>query len=429
MAGDLAGGGIAAAGNAPVPAEQKSKPRIASLDFIRGIAVLGILAANIVSFGQPYSAYMYPTAFLSGHDAAADWMWVAQFVLIDGKMRGLFTLLFGAGLVLFMEKAWARGDTASLLARRLWWLLIFGLIHFYFIWRGDILTLYAVCGCFAALALRWPRGRMLGVGLAGYILGGLLLLVSLGPAPFIADGPPGDAAELSQARESLELAKDEALADDATEAVFMTNGNYADFVKHNFTAHGADPLWTLLLFALETVPLMLIGMAMYHYGMFTGAITRRKQLTLGWIAVIAGTVLTAPIALWAMATGFTYWGTMSAFMAFGPFPRLPVILGLAAILAVYGCDATGWLAERLSAAGRMAFSNYLGTSVLMLLLFHPWAGGLWGELTRAELYLVVAMTWAIMLGWSRPWLARYRHGPLEWVWRCLTYWRIFPFRK
>jgi uncharacterized protein len=99
------------------PDQQKPGPaapgdRIDSLDFIRGFAVMGILLANIVAFGQPFAAYMYPAAFAVPHGPADDWLWVAQFVLVDGKMRGLFTLLFGAGLMLFMEKAWA-----ALLAR------------------------------------------------------------------------------------------------------------------------------------------------------------------------------------------------------------------------------------------------------------------------------------------------------------------------
>lgn len=410
-------------------APQSSAGRITSLDFIRGIAVLGILAANIVAFGQPWSAYMYPSSFLTGHDGTADWLWVAQFVAIDGKMRGLFTLLFGVGMALFMEKAWARGDTRWLQARRLFWLLGFGLLHFYFIWRGDILTLYAISGFVLLLTLRWPRRRMLGIGLAGYAAGGVLMLATIGPAPFIAHGPLGNTATMSDARESLELAQEEVLADDANEAVFMTDGSYADFVEHNFAAHAADPFLNLWLFALETLPLMLIGMALYHYGLFSGAIARARQLRWGWIGVILGTALTVPIALWMKATGFTYWGTMSAFLAFSFFPRLLVVAGLAALLAVYGASATGWLVERLAAAGRMAFSNYLGTSLLMMLIFHPWAGGLWGELTRQELYLVVALGWAVMLGWSRPWLARYRYGPLEWLWRCLTYGRLFPFKR
>ena len=117
--------------------------RIASLDFIRGLAVMRILWANIVAFGQPFSAYLYPDAFLTPHGEVSDWMWIVQFILIDGKMRGLFTLLFGAGLYLFMEKAWERGASRWLQARRLFWLALFGAVHFFLIWRGDILMMYS----------------------------------------------------------------------------------------------------------------------------------------------------------------------------------------------------------------------------------------------------------------------------------------------
>ncbi len=407
----------------------KSGERIGALDLVRGIAVLGILAANIVAFGQPFSAYMYPDSFLTEHDQTSDWLWIAQLVLIDGKMRGLFTVLFGLGLALFAERAWARGQTRWLQARRLGWLLVFGLIHFYFIWRGDILVLYAVVGTIAVLALRWPRARMLGIGIAGYIAGALFFMISFGPSHFITETELRDTPAFAEAATAFDLTKQETLADDARETVFMTKGNYGDFVSHNFTAHALDPLFNLLLFVFETLPLMLIGMAIYHFGWFSGAVSRAKMLGWGWAGVIVGSVLTVPVGLWVMSTGFAFWSTMSAIMAFTFIQRVLVTLGLLALLCTYGAGAKGYLAERLSAAGRMAFSNYIGTSVLMMLIFHPWAGGLWGELTRPELYLVVALGWAVMLAWSRPWLARFRYGPLEWLWRCLTYWQLFPFKR
>lgn len=139
--------------------------RIATLDFIRGIAVMGILAANIVAFGQPFDAYMYPAAFLTDPADPGGWMWIAQFILIDGKMRGLFTLLFGAGMYLFMEKAWARGATRGLQAWRLMILAVFGMIHFFFIWPGDILFYYALFGFIALACLRWSVKTQLWVGL------------------------------------------------------------------------------------------------------------------------------------------------------------------------------------------------------------------------------------------------------------------------
>jgi uncharacterized protein len=406
-----------------------SEGRVASLDFIRGIAVLGILAANIVAFGQPFQAYMYPDAFAVPAGAGSDWMWVAQFVLIDGKMRGLFTLLFGAGLALFMEKAWARGATRWLQARRLFWLLIFGMIHFYLIWRGDILILYAVTGYVAMLCLRWTAKTQLVVGVLGYIAGALIYLAMMSSPYFIAETPLGEQPQFAETRTAMAGQMEADLADGRAELGIIGGGSYGDYVSHVTGEHGADPFVMLSIFALETLPLMLIGMALYRMGLFSGVTDPAKTRRWGWIGVIGGTLLTIPIALWAVGNGLTYWSTIAAFMGFSPLPRLPVVMGLAALLALWGAHANGWLGQRLAAAGRMAFSNYLGTSILMMLVFHGWAGGLYGELNRAGLYVVVFLAWVLMLAWSKPWLARFRFGPLEWLWRCLTYMKLFPLRR
>ncbi len=411
----------------PVPA--KVGERIASLDLIRGFAVLGILAANIVAFGQPFSAYMWPAAWIGDVGDPDNWMWVTQFVLVDGKMRGLFTLLFGAGLALFMDKAWERGASRGLQIRRLFWLLVFGLIHFYFIWRGDILILYAVSGFIAVAFLRWSARNLLVVGLLGYLLGGLVYILMMTIPFLIVDTPLGDLPEMAETRVAMAEAQELALADDAVERPILTEGNYADFVAHNFSAHLTDPLNSLLVFIFETLPLMLIGMGLYRVGLFNGGLSAKKQAMWGWIGVIGGSILTLLLALWISGQGLTYWGTIAAFTGFSHYPRLPVVIGLAALLALWGAHASGWLAERLSAAGRVAFTNYLGTSILMMLVFHPWAGGLWGELSRPELYFVVLGAWAVMLAWSKPWLEHFRYGPLEWLWRCLTYGRMFPLRR
>lgn len=403
--------------------------RIASLDFIRGIAVMGILAANIVAFGQPFQAYMYPDAFLTGHDDTSNWMWVTQFILIDGKMRGLFTLLFGAGMYLFLEKAWERGSGRKLQARRLAWLGLFGLIHFYFIWRGDILFLYAISGFVALLLVRMEAKMQLLLGITGYIGGGILYLLMFGPLYFVADTSLGKQAAFSELAGNLELAQSADIADGVSEAAIITDGSYFDFVAHNFTVHGADPFTMLIIFAFETLPLMMLGMALYRMGLFSSGFNPRKQRKWGWIGVIGGSLATLPVALWGLSTGPSYWGSLTAFTAFSMFPRLPVILGLAALLALWGANADGWLGRRIAAAGRAAFTNYLGTSILMLFVFHGWAGGLFGELTRPQLYIVVVSAWAVMLAWSLPWLERFRFGPLEWLWRCLTYWKRFPLER
>jgi len=403
--------------------------RLASLDIIRGIAVLGILAANIIAFGQPMGAYMYPDAFLTEHGSGSDWLWVAQFVLVDGKMRGLFTLLFGAGLALFMQKAEESGSSRWLQVRRLCWLLIFGLLHYFLLWRGDILTLYALLGFVALGFVHWPRMNLLVLGLIGYGLGALVYLAALGTPFLVADTPLGDSPEFAETREGLMQSVQDAAEDDEIEAQILTKGSYGDFVSHNFSAHLTEPLSTMFLFVLETLPLMLIGMALFKYGLFNGGPATARWRIWAWLGVIGGSLATLLIALWVKAAGLTYWGTLAGFLAFSHLPRLPVVLGLAVLLALWGARANGFAARRFAAAGRMAFSNYLGTSMLMVLVFHPWAGGLWGKLTRPELYLVVVITWLVILGWSRPWLAHFRYGPLEWLWRCLTYWRIFELGR
>ena len=413
----------------PQPVAQTGN-RIASLDFIRGIAVMGILAANIVAFGQPMSAYMYPDAFLVPHDATDDWLWVAQFVAIDGKMRGLFTLLFGAGMYLFLEKAWARGSGRWLQVRRLLWLGLFGLVHYFFIWKGDILFIYAAAGLIALLFVRMERRNQFVLGAIGYVIGGVLYM---GLAAGMTGGMAGTFAqspeEAAEIRADMIYGKQLELEESLVDAELIGSGDYAGLVAHNFTEHGSDLAFTLLLFWLETLPLMLIGMALYRKGLFSGGIDRGRQARWGWASLALGAALTLWIALMVRGEDYSYYATLSAFIGWAHFPTILMVLGLAALLALWGEKANGWLAERISAAGRAAFTNYLGTSVLMMLVFHGWAGGLFGELTRPWLYAVMAGAWVVMLLWSKPWLDRFRYGPLEWLWRCLTYGRIFPLKR
>lgn len=403
--------------------------RIDSLDFIRGLAVMGILAANIVAFGQPFSAYMWPEAFLVPANDSGGWLWITQFVLVDGKMRGLFTLLFGAGMMLFVEKAWASGATRWLQLRRLVWLLLFGLVHFFLIWRGDILTYYALIGMTVLLCLRWSAKTQLVVGLLGYLVGALIYAAMMIPLAYVADTPLGDQAAFAQMRQDLETGKQDALVDDAAMTALKTAGNYPGLTAYRFMEHGTEPLTNVLFFAFETWPLMLIGVALFRYGLFNGGLAARRMMVWGWAGVLVGGLLHVLIGLWVKAGGFTYYGTLAAFMGWSALPRLFMVLGLAALLSLYAPRATGWLGQRVSAAGRAAFTNYLGTSIVMMLVFHGWALGLFGQLNRPQLYGVVALAWVVMLLWSKPWLDRFRYGPLEWLWRCLTYGRLFPLRR
>jgi uncharacterized protein len=404
--------------------------RIDTLDFIRGLAVMGILAANIVAFGQPMDAYMYPAAFLTDAGDPGGWMWIAQFILIDGKMRGLFTLLFGAGMYLFMEKAWAKGESRKLQAWRLAILMLFGMIHFFFIWPGDILFYYALFGFIALACIRWSVKTQLRVGLAGYILGALLMGASLSFPWLVTDTALGESTPAFAAKRGEMIAGvDAALAESQVVNTAIATGDYATLVTHRLTEQWWQPLANAPLFLLESLPLMLIGMALYRMGFFSGHLDRAKMLRWGWVGVITGALAHLAMGLAVQSGGFSFYGTLAAFAGWSVLPRLWMVLGMAALLVVYAPSATGWLGERVRAAGRAAFTNYLGTSVVMMFVFHGWALGLFGELNRPQLYIVVALACVLMLAWSKPWLDRYRYGPLEWLWRCLTYRRVFPLRK
>lgn len=403
--------------------------RLLSLDYTRGIAVLGILFANIIGMGQPYSAYVWPGGFLSGHDSLADGLWVAQFVLIDGKMRGLFTLLFGAGLILFTDRAKAKGGWIGLSLVRLFWLLMFGLAHYYLLWRGDILTLYALCGVIALFAVNWSWVQQLAAGLALYLFGVFQNTVQLGPLWAANETVRGTLPEYAGVAEATQAFIADERKDAVAELAIATDGSWVDYIAHTFAVHRWDWVDQAKFSWLEALPLMLIGMAFYRAGLFSRRFNRRSQAFWGWTGVFVGVLLTLPLGLWVYFDGFTYTGTLLA--SFGPqaVTRLPMVLGLAALLALWGDGASGWFGSRVIAAGRAAFTNYVGTSLVMLIVFHGWGLGLFGDLTRPWLYGVAVVGCALMLLWSRPWLHRYRYGPLEWLWRCLTYRRLFALRR
>ncbi|MBI1402696.1 MAG: DUF418 domain-containing protein [Porphyrobacter sp.] len=404
--------------------------RIATLDFIRGLAVMGILAANIAAFGQPFHAAIYPGAFKGDPGDPGGWLWIAQFVLVDGKMRGLFTLLFGAGMVLFVEKARARGATRALQAWRLVILMAFGLAHFFFVWRGDILFFYALFGLVALACMGWSVRAQVAAGFIGYLAGALLYGLLLSSMWAVSDSSLGESnPDFAARRAGMAEMVEQVLARDAAENAALASGDYGALVSERLTERWTEPLQGALSLGFETLPMMLFGMALLRIGFFSGGVARATLLRWGWIGLVTGGLAHLAIGLVIREGGFSYYGTLTAFIGWSPLPRLAMVLGMAALLVVYAPLATGWLGDRVRAAGRAAFTNYLGTSIVMMLVFQGWALGLFGQLNRPQLYLVMVLAWAAMLAWSKPWLDRYRYGPLEWLWRCLTYRQLFPLRK
>lgn len=403
--------------------------RIVALDFIRGVAVLGILFPNVVAHGYPMLAYYWPEALAGGATVFDRWIWLFQFVLIDGKFRGLFTLLFGAGIYLFMERAWARGATMRLQARRLLWLALFGLAHFFLIWSGDILFLYAFAGFAVLPMLGWTARKQLRVGLVWYVVGALAFAAVLGGQASL-EAEPRAQAEQPEAYAQLRKAMAETFADATDTTGVMRNGSYLEVVAHRARSEGPGLAKMPFVALLETIPLMLVGIAVYRMGLFSGGFDRARMWRRGWGGFAGGALLSLPLGLWAMQAGFPLMLTQFVFNGAPQLLHLPMVLGLAALLTLWASSAAStFLGSRVVAAGRAAFSSYIGSSVVMMLVFQGWAGGLYGELHRGGLLLVVLATWVLMLVWPAPWLSRFRYGPLEWLWRCLTYGKRLPFRR
>ncbi|MFY7838323.1 MAG: DUF418 domain-containing protein [Novosphingobium sp.] len=398
-------------------APNRSTSRIEALDFLRGVAVLGILAINITGFWGPSLAVFSP-AIPYPEPGAAGW-YAFAFVLFEGKMRALFTLLFGASMVLFAQAAERQGinpDIAQM--RRLLWLMLFGYLHFALLWWGDILFSYALCGLGALLFLRLSPWQLLGIALPFYALSqGIEALMDLPgvlteQAILAGTAPASDVAQQAamMGRITASVSKDMA----------VLNAGFIGAIRLKLGQSALQPLTTTLSTFTETLPLMLTGMALLRLGLFSDWPRRRLALV-----ATAGVGFGGVPTLFALDWLWTHdWPPRAMFAAIEHGMALPHLLmaaGYAAgmVLLFPKAQATA-LGQRLIAAGRCAFSNYIGTTVLMTAIFSGWGLGLGAGLPRQWLPVFVLLGWVTMLAWPRWWLARFGQGPLEALWRRLA---------
>jgi uncharacterized protein len=403
--------------------------RISTLDFVRGVAVLGILATNILNYAQLPGAHRWLK--LIGEPTFGDKaLWVVNFLFVDGKLRGLFAMLFGAGLVLFMDRAKAKGAHPYWLQyRRLFWLGLFGLFHYYVLFEGDILFHYALLGMVAVLLVRLPVKPLLIAGMLLYCADSYFASQDLGgwarDEQRILAEPASDPERVKYFKE-----QDKFVAGARAEGKVLAEGSLPQIVAYRVRHYGLEPLNSAVFMIFDSLACMLFGAALFRMGFLSGGWDRRKMIRWGSLGIVASLVMAAPFAVWIWAADFPQ--ALNMFVFYGPSHviRLPMILGYAAVLvAMTPVWAATGLGKRLSAAGRMAFTNYIGASAVMAAIFQGWGLGLFGHFMRPGMELFVLLGWALMLVCSPWWLARFRYGPLEWLWRCLTYWRLFPLRR
>lgn len=413
------------AGATPV-APARAIDRLVSLDIIRGAAVLGILLANVTGFAHADLAYYWPQALPDGGNTADRIVWLVQFVLVDGKFRALFTILFGASLLLFLDKFENQSSGVTLQLRRLFWLLVFGMAHLFLLFRGDILYSYAISGFVALLFVRMSGEKLLALGIIWAFIGGLLTSLDyLTPALIEAGSEPGVEGAITYYREYWDRQVTEA----NLQGALISNGNYWDILAYHWQS-GGRLLGNYFVFCFfETIPMVLIGMGLFRQGAFAKPDDGASWSKLALFGVLLSLIINLAIGLHVYRAGFPPFQTQMFFFGVTGLTNLPFILCAPGLLSMWAWRMReSWLAERFALAGRMAFTNYIGTSLIMVLIFQGWAGGLFGQLHRLDMLLVVALGWAMMITCSRLWLARFRQGPLEWLWRCLAYWQLFPNR-
>ncbi len=369
--------------------------RITSLDLIRGVAVMGILLMNVVHFGFGRVPYLNLSA--GGSESWLDWVvGIGGEIFVDQKFMGIFSLLFGAGILLFIERAEAKGGRPVLL--NLWrnaLLLGIGILHT-LLWEGDVLIVYAVSALFL-IALRKLSGPwLIGTGVSVFLLSVPVLLVN----------------------QAVTNATNVALSGLWT----PSRGDEIDFAGLNGAVLGLS----LLGYFLRGLGMILMGAGLYRLGFMQGALSARTyRLTAG-----AGIAIGLPLA--TIGVLITAQGDYSRDVAFiGQIPNtlgtIPASLGYMSLIILWNRGLDSPLKQRFRAVGRMALTNYLTQTILGVLILTLLLSDL--SVNRAGLLLFVLAVWALQLWWSQAWMQRYRFGPAEWLWRVATYRRGQPLRR
>jgi uncharacterized protein len=451
-----------------------SGARIAWLDAVRGFALLGILWANVRQMFLPFDAGEFAVA-LGGNERLAWLDWQAFHALIDLKFLTLFSLLFGVSFALQCERLEARQQGfARVYLRRVLILALFGVAHGVLLYSAEVLFAYAVAGLLLLTMRHWPPDRLLRGGVAllgvtlvwGYQIGSLgsvsLITTALAAAVLVtltlvlwkrnrmfaiaawvavlviavsvltvrfAGRNPDDslASEYAQAQLQLAAVAGEPVASVPEELQVRQADDFAALVGLHVEQY-AQLLFYLAIFLLwRTLALFMIGAGLYR----SGLITRSSSAEWSRVARIAlgiGLPLTA-IATWLESRelqGLIDWRWPQFLHSLS---ALPMAAGLAGVVFVLRERADQrWLWARVEAAGRTALTNYIGQSLVIAALAEPWGFGLFGHLNGVQMTAVAMLVYVLLAEASYRWLKRFRLGPLEWLWRCGTYWQWLPNR-
>ncbi len=426
-----------------------AKPeRILLLDALRGIAVLGILLMNMPFFSIPYPASENP--FLLDQPGTINFkIWYVVSWFFDGTQRALFSMLFGAGIILFvtrLQKKLSGSLPVEYFIRRQLWLIFFGLINAYvFLWPGDILFQY---GCVGIIAFAFYRAPVKGLIMAAVVC--LLLMTARENKDFytkknvVLKGLKVQVIDTAKTKLTEKQKEDmEAMlgmkkrSDTASLKEEMQKnkkailGNYTQLYKEQsgvsamiameYTYYG---LWDVLIF-------MFIGMAFFKTGIITGKASIGLYGALTVLGLGIGLTLTYFMQKGFIDVKYNFFEILKTVkFSYYEISRTFRSLGLfGLIMLLYKSGLFKWLFKLFQPVGQMAFTNYLSQSILCGFIFFGVGLGFYGKLERYEIYILTGLIWCVQIAFSHVWLTWFRFGPFEWLWRSLTYWKIQPMRK
>jgi len=394
--------------------------RIVSLDVLRGFAVLGILIMNIQSFSMIGAAYMNPTTY-GTLEGANLWVWLLSHVLAALKFMAIFSMLFGAGIVLMWKRTQASNrPSTGLHFRRMFWLVLIGLTHAYLLWYGDILFFYGICGMLVYWFRKAQSTTLLVIG---------LVLLSFGSTIYILGGlsmphwPPQELEEFEQGLWNPPPDKVAAEVDAYQGSWIRQMDERVDSVSMMHTE--AFPFFMIW----RITGLMLIGMALFKLGVFSAERSSRFYAGLVCVAGFVG----IPIVVYGVVENFGQgWSSASFFLGsqYNYWGSLLISLGwVGIVMLVFKSGQLQQLTARLAAVGKMALSCYLLETIICTTLFYGHGFGLYGQVSRVGQILVVLAVWISLLIIAPLWLKYFQYGPFEWLWRSLSYWSRLAIRR
>lgn len=397
-----------------------SGDRIRSLDILRGFAILGILIMNIQSFSNIEAAYLNPTTY-GDFTGINKWIWILSHVFADNKFMSIFSMLFGAGIILMSFKIEDTGKKpAGFHYRRIFWLLLFGLVHAYLFWYGDILVAYAMCALLVYLFRKMKPGWLLFFGFLSMFTGFALYMffgmtMEFWPEENIQSTMLFWSPAVEQIQSELNAYQGTWL-EAFHQRVPMTIMMQTMVFLVNVSWHAGG--------------LMLIGMAFFKLGILSASRSNRFY----FISLISGLLIGLPLILigirqnfnhewsfeYSMYFGslFNYWGSLFVSYAY-----------ISLVMLLVRNKAIEWCLKNLANVGRSALSNYLLQTIICTSLFYGYGLGWFGKTDRWQLVLIVIGVWIIQVVLTRVWMKQFRFGPAEWAWRSLTYWKVQPLKS